>query len=525
VEVLERYELLERIAGGGMGEVYRARASGAHGFAKVLALKRILPQLSREKKFEERFIAEAKLAAELTHANIVQVMDFGRLGGSLYLAMEYVDGLDLAHLMKVLGDRDERLPLATIVQIGAEICKGLAFAHRRGVVHRDISPANVLLSRAGEVKIADFGVARAADRSSLFRTGTIVGKWHYMSPEQMRAEVVDQRTDIFAAGIVLHEACTGQPLFHGRTFDAVRSEVCATPIPGVSALRPDLPAGIDAVLGQALARERDHRFVDADGMLREWMAVGYEHGIVPTPLDVARVVEEATAVAAPAAPDLDAHIAAQMGRIGVAPAGRTARRTVQRAGTAAPAAAGKFEKTLTFIRAAPAPNGVAHFAAVADEPAARGIASSTEIVAGPGRRRHVGAWIAAAVGCAGAVAGVALALTGDDVARSTARVAAPTPAPPRAAHPTPVAAPPPTDPEPAAAAAPRAAQHVRVEVRPPGRRNPRGHPTHARPRRSYDKAAPGHRRHLLQAMGERLSRAQEGGRVSRPRTPPTRRPP
>src|SRR5687768_10085550 len=161
---LERYDVLDRIAVGGMAEVFLAKAYGAHGFEKTLAIKRILPELARDPEFEARFIAEAKLAVNLSHANIVQVLDFGRFGGSLFIAMEFVDGLDLAALLKHLKDHGQLVPIPAAFQIAIEIVRGLDYAHQHSVVHRDVSPSNVLLSRAGEVKIADFGIAMAAVR-------------------------------------------------------------------------------------------------------------------------------------------------------------------------------------------------------------------------------------------------------------------------------------------------------------------------------------------------------------------------
>ena len=160
---LDRYELVERIAVGGMAEVFRAKAFGAHGFEKLLAIKRILPDLARDPEFESRFIAEAKLAVALSHANIVQVLDFGRFGGTLYIAMELVDGPDLAALLRSLAERGQRVPVSAALHIAMEMAKGIDFAHRHGVVHRDVSPSNILLTRSGEVKIADFGIAQAAE--------------------------------------------------------------------------------------------------------------------------------------------------------------------------------------------------------------------------------------------------------------------------------------------------------------------------------------------------------------------------
>src|SRR5215813_13217482 len=159
---LERYDVLDRIAVGGMAEVFLAKAYGAHGFEKTMAIKRILPELARDPEFEERFIAEAKVAVRLSHANVVQVFDFGRFAGSLFIAMEFIDGLDLAALLRRGKEHGKMVPIAAAFHIAIEIARGLDFAHSHGVVHRDVSPSNILLSRAGEVKIADFGIAVAA---------------------------------------------------------------------------------------------------------------------------------------------------------------------------------------------------------------------------------------------------------------------------------------------------------------------------------------------------------------------------
>src|SRR5450755_4008508 len=182
---LSRYDLLERIAVGGMAEIFRAKAHGAHGFEKVLAIKRILPDLARDAEFENRFIAEAKVAVSLTHANVVQIFDFGRFAGSLYIAMEYVDGPDLGRFLKTVGERGEVVPLGAAMHVAMEMCKGLDVAHARRVVHSDISPSNILLSRLGEVKIADFGIARAAadgspasvEGAGSTRANRVMGKW------------------------------------------------------------------------------------------------------------------------------------------------------------------------------------------------------------------------------------------------------------------------------------------------------------------------------------------------------------
>jgi eukaryotic-like serine/threonine-protein kinase len=187
---LDRYDVLDRIAVGGMAEVFFAKAYGAHGFEKTLAIKRILPELAQDPEFEARFIAEAKVAVRLSHANVVQVFDFGRYGESLFIAMEYVDGMDLAAMLRKFKDEGRQVPLPAAFHIAIEIMRALDFAHGHNVVHRDISPSNILISRAGEVKIADFGIAVAAQPHKHTAPGLkrVMGKWRYMSPEQTRGD-------------------------------------------------------------------------------------------------------------------------------------------------------------------------------------------------------------------------------------------------------------------------------------------------------------------------------------------------
>jgi eukaryotic-like serine/threonine-protein kinase len=292
-KTLERYELVERIAVGGMAEVFRAKAFGAHGFEKTLAIKRILPELARDPEFEQRFIGEAKLAVQLTHANVVQVFDFGRFAESLFIAMEYVDGLDLAALLKRYRDRGERVPMPAAFQIAIELARGLDFAHQHGVVHRDVSPSNILLSRAGEVKIADFGIALAAAsevRRGQSRRRRIMGKWRYMSPEQTRGETLGTRSDLFSAASVIFELFTGEKLFPGDEADQIIQNIHEMPLPQASSLRAGVPPEIDAVLGRALEREPDGRYGKAVEMVRALTEISYKSSIVATSLEVAEAV-------------------------------------------------------------------------------------------------------------------------------------------------------------------------------------------------------------------------------------------
>ena len=288
---VQRYELGTQIAKGGMGEVYRARAFGAHGFSKEVAIKRILPHLVHP-EFEQRFIAEAKLAARLTHANIVSVIDFGREGDALFIAMEYVDGIDLSTLLAERLKADAPIPLSAAAHIGIGLCTGLDFAHDQGVLHRDVSPANVLLSTSGEVKIADFGLAKATAGGGPTRANRVMGKWRYMSPEQSRAEDLDSRSDLFAAAIVIHELFTGRPLFVGRNPEVVIRKIRDGAVTPASASRPDLPPEFDAVLARALQVERDDRYPSGEEMARALTEVCYATGLIHTAKDVANLVRE-----------------------------------------------------------------------------------------------------------------------------------------------------------------------------------------------------------------------------------------
>src|ERR1700710_2998969 len=222
---LERYDVLDRIAVGGMAEVFLAKAYGAHGFEKTIAIKRILPELARDPEFAARFIAEAKVAVKLSHANVVQVFDFGRIGDALFIAIEIIRALD--------------------------------FAHGHGVVHRDVSPSNILISRAGEVKIGDFGIAVAASPHKAGGPGVrkVMGKWRYMSPEQTRGDTLDTRRDLFAAGSVLFELFTGEKLFPGDEAEDIIKNIETMPLPRASSVRPGLPSRLDEILAGPLARK------------------------------------------------------------------------------------------------------------------------------------------------------------------------------------------------------------------------------------------------------------------------------
>jgi tRNA A-37 threonylcarbamoyl transferase component Bud32 len=290
---LERYELVHRIAVGGMAEVFLAKAYGAHGFEKTLAVKRILPELASDPEFEERFIAEAKLAVKLSHANVVQVFDFGRVGSTLFLVLEYVDGLDLAALLSRYRAAGRRVPLQAAFHVAIELARGLDYAHQRGVIHRDVSPSNILLSKAGDVKIADFGIAvpDASQYRESSRRGRIMGKWRYMSPEQTRGEDLGTRSDLFSTAAVMFELFTGEKLFPGEDPEQVIAQIHDMEIPSASARRADLPPRLDEVLRRALARDPASRPARAAELGRALTEISYENNIMCAAQAVEAAVE------------------------------------------------------------------------------------------------------------------------------------------------------------------------------------------------------------------------------------------
>ena len=222
--LLGPYELGERLGLGGMAEVFVAYRAGPHGFAKKVALKRILPELAQDPRFVAMFCDEARISAPLCHPNIVQVIDFGESEGELFMAMEFVEGVSLAKLLRYVSGRRERFPIGAALFVAHEVLAGLAFAHNAcdengnplSIVHRDVSPGNVLIGRAGDVKLADFGIVRSSFVDRRTYPGELKGKVGYMSPEQVMGIEVDPRSDLFTVGIILSEMLIARPLFSGQ---------------------------------------------------------------------------------------------------------------------------------------------------------------------------------------------------------------------------------------------------------------------------------------------------------------------
>jgi serine/threonine-protein kinase len=258
----------EKLAEGGMAEIYLASAVGAEGFAKDVVIKVVRSFLSNDQQFVQMFIAEARLASRLNHANIVQIFDFGRHDERYFLAMEYVHGASLWELRKRCRELGVPFPPTLAAEICAQVARGLQYAHslseggrRLGVVHRDVTPHNVLLSFDGAVKLTDFGIAKAT--TSQTAPGMLKGKFAYMSPEQSRGERVDARTDVFALGIVLWEMLTGGRLFDGDSDVAVLRAVQDSLIAPPSRLNPDVPQALSDVVMKALSRRLEERFQSA----------------------------------------------------------------------------------------------------------------------------------------------------------------------------------------------------------------------------------------------------------------------
>jgi serine/threonine protein kinase len=366
VRTLGKYRLVEPLASGGMADVWRAEVTGAAGVVKEVALKLVRGEHEAQGEFVRMFIEEARLASRLSHANVVQVFEFDQVDGRYYLAMELVHGRNLARVLDRAQELGLRPGLARAVHVGAEVARALGYAHRAseggrslGLVHRDVSPHNVLVSFEGEVKLADFGIARAMSRSGLTGPGTVKGKIAYMAPEQARGDAVDARADVWALGVVLWELCTGRRLFARDSDAAALAAVLeGPPASPPSAWNEAVPPELDAVVMGALEREPARRTASAqelagalgriqlalsrspdDWDLRAFMHRLWPEGATPAPgpaLEATRVrpggpedagaaaAEAAALAAGPAEPKVDEGAT----RTAAAPA-RTGRRRVR----------------------------------------------------------------------------------------------------------------------------------------------------------------------------------------------------
>ena len=290
-----QYTLIERIARGGMAEVWKARMRGVEGFEKIVAIKKILPHLSEDADFVNMFIDEAKLAAQLNHNNIIHIYDLGKIGGSYYIAMEYVEGHDLKDILRRGIERDLPMPIDLALFVASKIAAALDYAHRKrdfdqkelGIVHRDVSPQNVLISAEGDIKLCDFGIAKAASKVSHTKAGALKGKLQYMSPEQAWGKSIDRRSDVFALASVLFEMLTGQKLFSGDNEISVLEEVREARIQPPSQVNDEITPQVDEVVLRALQREPEARYQTAGDMAREIDSILYTFRPTPTSADLA----------------------------------------------------------------------------------------------------------------------------------------------------------------------------------------------------------------------------------------------
>jgi eukaryotic-like serine/threonine-protein kinase len=285
-----RYVLLDRIGSGGMAEVFRAIMPGAQGFRQTFVVKRILAERSRATDFVDMFVQEARIGSLLSHPNIVQVFDFGNVGGDYFLAMEYLRGRDVQALMRKLREQNLLCPVPVAAFIAHEVAVCLGYAHdllgpdrkRLNIVHRDVSPSNIMCLRSGGVKLLDFGIAKAAgDQTENTEQGLFKGKLAYVAPERIKNEPLDGRVDLFGLGVVLWEMLAGRRLFRGKSELETLTNVLEMKVPPPSKHRPDVPASLDAVVLRALERDRDKRYLTGQAMADDLEPVLRETGYHP----------------------------------------------------------------------------------------------------------------------------------------------------------------------------------------------------------------------------------------------------
>lgn len=314
-----QYILTEHIATGGMAEVLKARMMGMEGFQKTVAIKRILPHLTDNHEFVTMFIDEAKLAAQLNHNNIIHIYDLGKIERSYYIAMEYIDGWDLRSVLQRCRDRSMTVPMPLALHTASLLAGALDYAHRKrdfenrdlGLVHRDVSPQNVLISKEGDVKLCDFGIAKAASKASHTRAGALKGKLQYMSPEQAWGREIDHRSDIFSLGLVLFEMLTGRRVFSGDSEMSVLEQVRNPEVAPPSRYNPEIPPKVDAILLKALETDPGRRYQSAKDLQRDLDKALRKTGGAPTLGELAEFIERVMSSTEGAAPPKERPFPAQ----------------------------------------------------------------------------------------------------------------------------------------------------------------------------------------------------------------------
>ena len=284
------YELTRKIAEGGMGMVYEALQRGIGGFRKVVAIKLIKEEYSSIEEFRNNFIGEAKLVSDLIHTNIVQTYHLGKVGEQYFMTMEYVSGWNLEEFLDRHIETDQYVPYDLAVFIISRICRGLAYAHRKrdsqgrllGIVHRDVNPKNIMVAKEGDVKLTDFGIAKALDLMYNQEGEVIAGKDEYLSPEQARCEVTDHRADLFCCGIVMSELLLGYNIFEDAVPEKTIENILEMDLPNFTDVRPDIDARLNLIMQTALKRIREERYQSSEEMLMELESFIYGDGYGPT---------------------------------------------------------------------------------------------------------------------------------------------------------------------------------------------------------------------------------------------------
>ena len=294
-----KYTLIERITTGGMAEVYRGMLSGGEGFRRQVAIKKILPWYSDSQDFRRMFIDEASIAARLNHANIAQIYEYDMVEGVPYFAMELVEGKDLRALLAKCAEEDRLVPYSIGVFIAAETAKALYYVHSRreasrplNIVHRDVSPQNIMVSHFGEVKLVDFGIARAVKRRAATQAGVVKGKYSYMSPEQVMGKPLDHRTDVFSLGVVLWEMLTVRRLFTGQNEAETIGNVLKTRVEPPHKVAPGVPPKLSPIVMKALQRDKHERYPTMLAFYEELSRFLFDTGSFPEISAVGEFVQE-----------------------------------------------------------------------------------------------------------------------------------------------------------------------------------------------------------------------------------------
>lgn len=284
------FELVRVIAEGGMGIVYEARQKGVGNFEKRMAIKLIRSEYSKIEEFRNNFIGEARLVADLIHTNIVQTYHLGEISGQYFMSMEYVDGITLDDFIVKHQETGQKIPVDIATFIISRICRGLAYAHQKcdpegrplGIVHRDVNPRNIMLASGGDVKLTDFGIAKAFELMYNEEGDVIAGKDEYLSPEQANREVTDGRADLFSCAIVLSEMLLCENIFYSEDEETTRGNILSKPIPNFQELRPDIDERLQAILNKGFQRDRRARYQSAGEMLNALEMYLYGDGYGPT---------------------------------------------------------------------------------------------------------------------------------------------------------------------------------------------------------------------------------------------------